>query len=289
MAIFGIEKKEKAPNEPQYFTSATNEQVYNYNVYYMSVKEKILYFILAFIVGGAVGYLFYGGLAKDGYGNATTVTHVLNVVISCFTGLIATKIFLPVRTKQLMNKKKTELNLQFRDMLDGLTTSIGSGKNVPDSFIAVKEDLIVQYGEESNIVKELENIIVGINNNIHIEDLLMDFGNRSGNDDIKSFANVFKISYRKGGNLNDIVRNTHEILSDKMQIKEEIATAVSGSKMSINIMIVMPVVLIALIKSMSPEFSSNFATPSGIAATTIAVVLFVVAYFVGSKMMNIDV
>ena len=63
MALF--QKKEKNPPEPQYFTSATNEQVYNYNVYYMSKKEKLLYILLAFAVGAVVGYLFYGGLAKD--------------------------------------------------------------------------------------------------------------------------------------------------------------------------------------------------------------------------------
>lgn len=285
MALFS--KKEKPTPEPQYFTSATNETVYNYNVYYMSKKEKILYFVLAFIVGAAVGYLFYGGLAKDEYGNATVLTYVLNIVIPSIIGIIAGKFFLPMRSKQILNKKKSQLNSQFRDMLDGITTSLGSGKNVIDSFVSVREDMKLQYNEDSYILNELDVIINGISNNIAVEDLLMDFGKRSGNKDIMSFANVFKISYRKGGNLKDIVRNTHEILSDKMTINEEIETAISGNKLNINIMICMPIVLIGLIKMMSPEFAANFTTSSGIIATTIAVVLFVAAYIIGKKLMDI--
>ncbi len=285
MSLFKKSKKESP--EPQYYTSATNEQVYNYNVYYMSKTEKIIYFLAAFFVGAAVGYLFYGGLAKDEYGNSTLLTHILNIIIPSIIGIIAGYLFVPMRNKAIINKKKNQLNTQFRDMLDGLTTALGAGKNVPDSFVSVKEDLQLQYNEDAYILKEINVIISGIENNVPIEELLMDFGKRSGNQDIISFANVFKISYRKGGNLKDIIRNTHEILSDKMAINEEIETAISGSKLNINIMICMPIVLIAVIKMMSPEFAANFATAPGIISTSIAVVLFVIAYFVGKTMMEI--
>jgi len=36
-------KKEKEPMEPQYYMSATNVPAYNYRVYHMPQKEKILY------------------------------------------------------------------------------------------------------------------------------------------------------------------------------------------------------------------------------------------------------
>jgi tight adherence protein B len=49
----------------------------------------------------------------------------------------------------------------------------------------------------------------------------------------------------------------------------------------------MPIALIAVIKMMSPDFASNFTTPSGIVATTIAIVMFVIAYFIGKSMMEI--
>lgn len=285
----GLFKKEKKELEPQYYLSPTHIEILNYKVYYMSKKEKILYFLLAFAVGAVVGYLFYGGIGKDEFGNSTAITYILNILIPTVVGLIAGKFFLPMRTEQIVNKRRKQLNVQFRDMLDGITTSLGAGNNVMNSFNSVYNDLKIQYSEDAFILKELEVILSGIQSNFNIEDLLEDFGTRSGIDDITSFANVFKICYRKGGNIQDVIQSTHAILSKKMEIKEDIETTVSGSKMDQMIMIVMPILLIGMIKVMSPEFASNFVTVSGLVATTIAIVMFVASYFVGKAIMDIKV
>lgn len=71
--MFGISKKEKKPEEPQYYMSRVQMPVMNYKVYHMGKVEKILTFMLAFVIGAAVAYLFYGGLFKDEYGNATSL------------------------------------------------------------------------------------------------------------------------------------------------------------------------------------------------------------------------
>jgi tight adherence protein B len=284
-----VMKKKKKELEPQFYMSATNMPAYNYKVYYMKFLEKILYFILAFVVGAAVGYLFYGGIGKDDYGDPTTLTWVLNITIPAITGTVCGIVFIPMRTKQIIDKQRKKLNLQFRDMLESLTTSLGAGKNVVDSFRGVYEDLKMQYEEDAYILKELQIIISGMDNNIDIEDLLQDFGLRSGNEDIESFANVFRICYRKGGNIKDTIRNTHEILSDKMEISEDIETIVTSNKSEQKIMIAMPIGLIAIIKIMSPDFAANFTTVTGIISTTVAIVMFIIAYFVGKIVLDIKV
>lgn len=285
----GLLKKERKELEPQYYLSATNIPTYNYKVYYMKPTEKLLYFIIAFAVGAIVGYLFYGGIGKDEFGEPTVLTYILNAVISCSIGITAGVMFLPIRTKQIITKKQSVLKLQFRDMLESLTTSLGAGKNVTDSFKTIYDDLKVQYEEDAYILKELEIIISGMANNIDVEDILEDFGRRSGIGDIESFANVFRICYRKGGNIKDTIRSTHEILSDKMEIAEDIETVVTGSKNEQNIMVVMPILLIGMIKLMSEDFANNFTTPTGIISTTIAIGMFVASYFIGKAVLNIKV
>ena len=282
-------KKEKKELEPQWYTSATNLPAYNYKVYYMKPLEKLLYFLIAFAVGAAVGYLFYGGIGKNEFGQPTTVTKVLNILLPGALGLLAAKIFVPSQVKSIIAKKQLQLNRQFRDMLDALTTSLGAGKNVNDSFQAVYEDMKIQYEDDAFILKELEIINAGVQNNVAIEDVLEDFGRRSDSDDIKSFANVFRISYRKGGNIKDVIRNTHAILTDKMEIREDIETIVTSNKMEQKIMMVMPVALVALIKMMSPEFAANFVTATGIISTTVSVAIFVAAYFVGKAVLDIKI
>lgn len=282
-------KKTKKIREPQYYVSATNMRTLNYKVYYMSGAEKILYFLIGFAVGAAVGYLFYGGLAKDAYGDPTVATHILNLLISGAAGIAAGCGFLPIRTDMIQRARTKKLKSQFRDMLEAFNTSLGAGKNVMDSFHAVYEDLKVQYEEDAYILKELEVILSCMDNNVDLEVPLMDFGARSGVGDIVSFANVFKICYRKGGNIKDTIRNTHEILSDKMEIAEEIETIVTGARSEQYLMLVMPVLLIGMIKTMSADFAANFATPSGIIATTVGIAMFVTAYLVGRAVLNIKI
>jgi len=281
--------KKKKEKVPQYSTSVTNIQTLNYSVYYMKWLEKILTFIFAFIICAVVGYIFYGGIGKNEFGLKTAITYVLDILIPGAAGIIGGLLFIPMRTKQIIKKRKKDLQSQFRDMLDALTTSLGSGKNVMDSFIAINSDLRIQYADDAYIMRELEVITSGLHNNNRIEDLLTDFGERSGIDDINSFASVFRVSYRKGGNIKEIIHNTHQILTDKMEIWESIETTVASNKMEQSIMVCVPILLVGAIKVMSPEFGEGFVSGAGLLSTTFAIGLFVLAGYAGKKILDIKV
>lgn len=284
-----MSKKKNTQNEPLYEVSGTNRQMINYKVYKMSANEKALYFILAFVIGAAVAYLFYGGIGKDDYGKATIVTYICDIVIMAVVGFVAGKLFMPIRKDQIIAARKKKLRTQFIDLLDSLATSISSGKNVPNAFVAAREDLLVQYQPDAFIVQEVDNIISGIQNNIDVGSMLINFGERSGIQDIRTFGRVFETAYSKGANLKDVVRNSHLILSNKCEIEAEIETKVASNKNEQNIMIIMPVILILMIKMAGSDFASNFTTPTGILCTTIAIGAFIGAYFLGRKILKIEV
>lgn len=284
-----MKKKKTEQNEILYEVSGTNRQMINYRVYKMTSNEKLLYFLLAFVVGALVAYLFYGGIGKDDYGNPTFITYILDVVIMAAIGFLAAKLFLPIRKEQIIESRKRKLRKQFIDLLDSLATSISSGKNVPNAFIAAREDLLVQYQPDAYIVQEVDNIISGIQNNLDVGSMLLNFGERSGIQDIRTFGRVFETAYSKGANLKDVVRNSHMILSNKCEIEAEIETKVASNKNEQNIMAIMPILLIAMIKMAGSDFADNFTTPSGILCTTIAIGAFVGAYMLGRKILKIEV
>lgn len=284
-----MSKKKKTQNEPLYEVSGTNRQMINYKVYKMSANEKAMYFILAFVIGAAVAYLFYGGIGKDSYGAPTLLTYILDVVIMAAVGFVSSILFLPIRKEQIIDARKKTLRKQFIDLLDSLATSISSGKNVPNAFISAREDLLVQYQPDSYIVQEVDNIISGINNNLDVGAMLLNFGERSGIQDIRTFGRVFETAYSKGANLKDVIRNSHLILSNKCEIESEIETKVASSKNEQMIMIIMPIVLVAMLKMSGGDFSQNFTTPMGIICTTVAVIAFIGAYFIGRKILKIEV
>lgn len=284
-----MSKKEKKPIEPEVLYSETNQEVLNYRVYYLKKKEKMIWGLIAFAVGAAVAYVFYGGIGKDAYGSPTVITYVMNTIIMALCGFIAVKLFLPIRQSQILNKRKKMLHKQFIDLLDSLSASLAAGQNVPTAFLSARTDLLVQYPEDAFIVNEVNQIIDGFNNNIPIEGMLASLGERSGIKDISDFGKVFETAYRKGGNIKDIVRNTHEILSTKTQLEMEIQTKVTSNKNEQNIMLIMPIIIVAMIKMMGGDFAANFTTPTGLLFTTIGIGLFILAYFLGQSILKIDV
>jgi len=283
------EQKVKKEKQPQYLKTLMNTEIVNYQVYYLSIAESVLYFLLAFAVGGIVGYVFFGNLALDEEGKATVMTGVLNTLVVCVAGGLAGWFFLPMRAEQLTEKRRKQLRAQFRDLLEALVTSLNSGKNVTNAFADAENDLKLQYPDDAYIIQEIRVVNDGIRHNISAEQLLLDFGRRSGIRDITDFAVTFETCYRKGSNIKIVMMKTYDLISSKMQMEEEIKTKISASTNEQYIMLVMPVVITAVVKMMSSEMAANYASPSGIVITIISIAIFVGAYLMGAKISKIEV
>ncbi len=278
--------KKKKDLEPQYYYSKLNNPMINYNVYYMSLKEKIAYTLISMVAGGIVGFIFYGNLFMNN-GEATFATQISNTVVILGVGIIASKIFIPIVQENLKEKRQTQLKMQFRDMLDSLATSFTSGDNAMNAFHNAYEDVKRQYSSESLIAKELYEIIIGMDNNISLEESLNDFAFRSGLEDIKDFTNVFNIAYEKGGDMKNVVRNCYNLIGEKIEIQEEIKTKITSNKTQQRIMSVAPIIIVGFLKMSSSSFAENFATVKGVVVITVAIGIFIGAYKYGEKITDI--
>lgn len=278
-------KKEKTTIR-EYINSPLNNPMLNYKVYVMGAIEKISIMLLAFLAGGAVGLIFYGNLFMSD-GLPTTATYISNIVVFAIVGVLATKLVFPVYAKSRAEKRNSILKQQFRGMLEALSSSFSTGSNVQNAFAAAMEDLKLQYSEKDYIIIEMEEIINGTKQNIGIEVMLKNFAERSGNEDIMSFADVFEICYRKGGDMNFVIQRTHSVISDKMAVADEIETKLTSNKMQHNVMSLMPIALVAMLRMTNESFATNFATPIGVMANTVAIAIFVGAYIYGNKIVEI--
>lgn len=276
----------KAEKEPKFIVSPINNQMINYKVYYMSLSEKLMYILLIFAAGGFAGWVFYGGLFKTD-GEATTATYISDAIIICLVGGIAVKCFMPTVKTMLKDRRDKALRLQFRDMLENLTSSLAAGNTVADSFANARDDLSNQYTPSDCIIIELTEIVSGINNGYTLEEMLSAFGARADNEDIQNFSNVIGNCYRMGGDFKTVVRKTRDIISDKMVIEDEIATKISSNKLQHNVMCVMPIALVAMLKLTNGSFANNLSSIVGVIATTLAVGIFVSSYIWGKKIIDI--
>lgn len=259
-------KKNKKKTEEKKFIFPDSKVYFEYD---MKFIEKLLYIIVGFVIGYFVGNVFYGLPA-----------------VCVFCGLIVAAIAPGAIRKIKIKNQLTVINRQFQSLLESLVNSIGSGKSVYDSFNAAKSDLMMQYTNKDYIVKEINMIIEGLNNNIKIEVLLKEFGYRSGSADIDSFADVFETCYSRGGNIKNVIQSTFQIMNDKMEISREINTMVAAAKQEQNMMLVMPVVFVFLLNNLGADMTGR-GTAIGYITTTVALVMFAAAYIVGKKILNI--
>ncbi len=243
----------------------------DYSVCRVGVGESIAAGAVGMAAGFAVGWVFY--------------EHLL---LALLFGAVAAAVAVKAWRKNRLNKRRQNLLLQFKELLESLATSLGAGSNVPDAFMAASGDMANRFSRDADITRELRIINSGLANGFSIEALLLDFGDRSGLDDILSFANVFDTCYRKGGDIREVLKNTHRVLSEKIDIDLDIRTAVTAQQTEQNAMMAMPVVFVFLLKQMGSDVI-DLTSRVGRISTTIAVVIFVVAFLVSRKIMDIKV
>lgn len=269
---------------PQWVRNPAQELVMDYHVYQFSPTEKLLYALLAFVAGGICGLIFYGGLfQKDG--QPTTLTLVANIVVFAAVGIAAIRIFLPLRASQLQQKRRMELRSQFRSLLESLASSMAVN-TVEESFRAAYQDMVVQYTEDAYISREMKEIVAAGKNDISLEVMLEDLARRSDCEDIQDFSNVFSACRRRGGRMGQIVRETHDIIGEKMEIEDEITSKMSSNQLELNLITAAPVLIVLLLRATNGTFAKNFATPAGVLANTVALALFVWAYQYGRKIVT---
>lgn len=245
----------------------------DYSVYYMKPIEYIFYLLLAAGVLFALGFIFYR-----------------SVPIAAVLMLLAF-LYPPIRTKQIISARRQRLNVQFKDMLYSLSSALSAGNSVERSMSLVLEDMERQYvNPQTHIVQELQLITSKLSLNANIEDLLADLSDRSGIEDIRTFSNIFEISKRTGGNLIQIVRQTSEIIGQKIETKTEMETILAEKKMEQKVLTATPILLLFFLTQSTGDFMAPlFSTIPGRVVCTISLAMVVVGYFWGKKLSDINV
>lgn len=149
---------------------------------------------------------------------------------------------------------REELTEQFRECILAVSTLLGAGYSVENAFLECERDMALMYGKDALICGELKMVRRGLNINISLEELLSDFGERSGCEDMVQFAEVFVIAKRSGGNLAEIIKNSAELISRKSELRQEVDTLLSGKRMELNIMKLMPFAILTYIGSTNPGY-----------------------------------
>ena len=245
----------------------------DYNEYRMSMSQKLFCIATAASVILALSFVFYRSLIAG--------------LFLCPLSLFYPK----MKRKSIIKKNKEELNIQFKDMLYSVSSSVAAGRPVEQAFRELPADLEILYPDENaGICLEARIIAVRLDMNESIESALDDFSERSHLEDVRSFAEVFRTSKRSGGNIAEIIRNATNIINDRIEIGEEINTILAERKFEQKVLNFLPPLMMLLLTYSSGEYMEPvFTTGTGRIATTVAMLLFSAAVLISRKLADIKI
>lgn len=243
-----------------------------YNIYSFTWRDWVEYGVRLFIKGIIICYLFY-----DSYKAC-----LLLIPFALFDYKSLKKIKL--------EQQRHQLTLQFKSMMESLVTSLNAGYSLERAFADSKRDLGLVYEKKAVIFEELDCILTGLKMNIPLETLLKDFGDRSGNEDIRNFANVVMAAKRSGGNLIHIIQKTVNSITDKMAVEEEIETLITSKKLEERIMMIMPYGIIFYLRVTNGEFLQVlYHNVLGVVLMTVFLAVIYIADIWAGRIMEIRV
>lgn len=155
---------------------------------------------------------------------------------------------------QYRKKRQEELLVQFKDAILSLSACLTAGYAVENAFAEALRETTRVYGKDAVISKEIRLMIHKTGLNCTMEEALMDFAERSGLEDIKSFADVFSEARTSGGELMKIIARTTDIISEKIRIQQDILTITTSRRLEQKLMSAVPVGIVFYLELTSRGF-----------------------------------
>lgn len=244
----------------------------DYNSYKFLGKDLIIHTVKLIPPMYYVGYIFYNSHVVAG--------------ICCLLALLGP---LLAQKKFVVNRKKI-LNMQFKDMLYAMQSSLSVGMSVESAFREMERELVIIYPPSgAYILDEIRYISRLISMNEPVETVFDSFALRSGLEDIQNFATVLKICKRSGGNLVEAIRRSTTIISDKIDVLQEIDVMISGKKLEAKILCVVPIIILTILRFTAFDFIEPlYKTSIGRVVMTLCVILIILAGIITGKIINIE-
>lgn len=247
-----------------------SKSIPDYSVSPSGVFDHIIAFAVGFGIGFLILFIFYKILILSFFGGA--VFGIFNIFSA---------------SQKAVVKRKYKLRIQFFDLLEAMSVAMRAGNPPLKALQSAREDLRLIYAENSDIITELDIFIGRFNNAVPLSESFADFAKRSGLEDINNFAAIYATIEGKSSRAEEIVRETQQIISDKIEIEMEIETMMAAAKNQGNIMLAMPLVILAVIGYAGAGFMDAIYTAEGRPVATIGLAIFIVSYFLMQKFSDI--
>ncbi len=244
----------------------------DYRRYPFAIADWLRCVLVAVCGGGLLAWLFYQS--------------VYGMVLAVFLFFFYRRRY----TDSRKEKRQELLLLQFRDGMQAVASALLAGYSMENAWREAERELRKLHGENADMVCEFAKMNAAVQLNEPLEKELQEFADRSGCEDIESFAEVFSFAKRSGGDFVGIIQTAVLRISGKIEVEREIATAVAGKKLEGRIMNGMPLFILAYLNLTSGDFLELlYGNILGVVVMTAALVAYAGAIRLSEKILDIRI
>lgn len=270
--IFAEAPTEEAAERPAR-RAAPQLRIPDYTVSNSTIFDHILSFAVGFAAGFLVLFIFYK-----------------IILLAILGGVVVGVVNIFVAQQKAMQKRIRHLRTQFFDLLEAMSVAMRAGNPVLKALESARDDLLLIHGEDSDIITELDIILSRFQNAVPLSAAFSDLAQRSGLEDIESFASIYATIEGKSSRADEIIRETQSVIADKMEIEMEIDTLMSAAKSEVNIMLFMPLVILLVIGYAGAGFMDAIYTePIGRIVATGGLIVFIISFIMARKFSNVKI
>lgn len=184
----------------------------------------------------------------------------------------------PVYLKARRDSGKKKFEEQLGQAMPLIASNLRAGSSVAQAIGPVAENM------SDPIKSEFRRLASDIRAGTPVPEALDKVADRTGSRDLRLFATAVDISQQTGGSLADITENVGQTVRARVEARKTIKSKTSLNRIESQIMVGLPVFMMAALLAISPSHREFYSQPSGWALIALAVVLDALAYLMMRKM-----
>ena len=158
-------------------------------------------------------------------------------LLSCIPITVLHKVLSGRREEEEAEKSFDE---KYRELLSGLSGGLRAGHSLENSFRDAENSLVLVYGREDPLAKELSQMNRQIGMHLPVEDVFNEFAKRHPVEEVENMAEILSIGKRMGGNYVRNISEAAEKIRQSLELKEKIAVLTAEKRLELKMMLIMP-------------------------------------------------
>lgn len=195
------------------------------------------------------------------------------------------------REKSIGKERQSQRLLEeFISGIQVLDTSLQAGMSMENAWREVQKEIGIVYGDSSYFYQEVKELNHSVSLNVPIEKIVLDFGYRSGLEDVITFGELFSYGKRSGGNWKRIIQEVSQHIQEKQDARKEIEVMIASKKLEQQVMNVIPLGILLFLQTSSWDYMSIlYHNLTGILCMSICLAGYAGAILLSGKILRIQV